>query len=129
MADDIAAPVPSARVQRAGEPSPPTQALRSEERRDAHLLLSGLCLFLVVMLGFPALANLWYSVSDVTFQTIRDANFIGLDNFAAQITSAKLWQAMGFSLQFALICTGLEVGLALALVLALHPLLLEDAPG
>ena len=32
---------------------------------------------------------------------------------------------MGFSLQFALICTVLEVGLALALVLALHPLLLK----
>ena len=125
MADDIAAPVPSARVPRAGERNPPAQALRAEERRDARLLLSGLCLFLVVMLGFPALANLWYSVSDVTFQTIRNANFIGLDNFAAQITSAKLWQAMGFSLQFALICTGLEVSLALALVLALHPLLLK----
>ena len=96
MADDIAAPVPSAPVPRAGERSPRAQALRSEERRDARLLLSGLCLFLVVMLGFPALANLWYSVSDVTFQTIRDADFIGLDNFAAQITSAKLWQAMGF---------------------------------
>lgn len=101
------------------------QSLRSTERRDARGLLAGLTLFLAVMLGFPALANLWYSFSDVTFQTIGSASFIGLANFSAQVLSDKFWQAMGFSLQFAIVATLLEVGLALVLVVVLHPLLLK----
>ncbi len=101
------------------------QSLRSTERRDARGLLAGLTLFLAVMLGFPALANLWYSFSDVTFQTIGSASFIGLANFSTQILSEKFWQAMGFSLQFAIAATLLEVGLALVLVVVLHPLLLK----
>ncbi|MGI9500316.1 MAG: carbohydrate ABC transporter permease [Geminicoccaceae bacterium] len=121
----MAASASPAPTRRSAERTLAVRSLRADERRDARTMLAGLCLFLVVMLGFPALANLWYSVSDVTFQTIRDASFIGPDNFAAQIASVELWQAMGFSLQFALISTGLEVGLALALVLALHPLLLR----
>lgn len=106
-------------------PRPVVRSLRSRERSDARALLAGLSLFLVMMLGFPALANLWYSVSDVTFQSVRSASFIGLDNFAAQIQAAKFWQAMGFSLQFAVIATVLEAGLALILVAVLHPLLLK----
>ena len=66
-----------------------------------------------------------YSLSDVTFQSIRDASFIGLENYRAQIASDRFWQAMGFSLQFAVISTVAQMALALVLVVALHPLLLK----
>ncbi|WIY24765.1 carbohydrate ABC transporter permease [Parasedimentitalea psychrophila] len=92
-------------------------------KRDGGWLLSGLCIFLAVMLGFPALTNIWYSVSDVSFADIRNPSFIGLENFTNQIFSTKMWDAMGFSLKFGLICTVLEVSLALMLVFVLHPIL------
>ena len=94
-------------------------------RKDGIWLLSGLCIFMAIMLGFPTLANLWYSVSDVTFNNLRSPGFLGLDNFQNQITSPKMWQAMWFSLRFGVIATVLEVGIALALVFILHPLLLK----
>lgn len=107
------------------QPLAGARPLHAQNRRDGNLLLAGLALFIAAMLGFPALANLWYSVSDVTFQTVGSASFIGLTNFLTQLGSAKLWQALGFSFQFAIIATVLETGLALGLVLILHPLLRE----
>ena len=102
---------------------PPAPITRDHQRADARLLLAGLGVFLAVMLGFPALANIWYSLSDVTFENIAAPSFIGLANFAVQITEPKFWRAMGFSLQFAVIATLLETGLALVMVAVLHPLL------
>ena len=37
------------------------------ERKEAKKFLYGLCIFLVIMLGFPSLANLWFSFNEVTF--------------------------------------------------------------
>ena len=123
--DHRTAPVRSAPAQPLADGGPQARSVREQDRRDGHLLLAGLSLFIAAMLGFPALANLWYSVSDVTFQTIDSASFIGATNFLTQIFSPKFWQAIGFSFQFAIIATLLETGLALGLVLILHPLLRE----
>lgn len=78
---------------------------------------------MAVMLGYPALANIWYSLSDVSFTDIRSPQFAGLKNFEAQLSAPGMWDAMRFSLEFAVICTAAEVLLALALVLILEPLL------
>ncbi len=125
MAENIAAPAGSLPARRTGAGARSAGTLRAKDRREARGLLAGMCVFLVVMLGFPALANIWYGLSDVSFQSIRDASFIGLDNYLSQITSKRFWQAMWFSLQFAVISTALQMALALVLVVALHPLLLK----
>lgn len=78
---------------------------------------------MAVMLGYPVVTNIWYSLSDVAFTDIRNPEFVGLKNFQSQLFDKRMWQAMGFSLKFALICTVLEVLLALLLVLFLEPLL------
>ena len=45
---------------------------------EACLLLGPLILFLMLLLGFPAVANLVYSLSKVTFATIRAPEWLGL---------------------------------------------------
>ena len=125
MIENFAASAQSAPARRTGSGLQAASTLRIRELHEARGLLAAMCIFLVVMLGFPALANIWYSLSDVTFQSIRDASFIGLENYRSQFMSERFWQAMGFSLQFAVISTALQMALALVLVVALHPLLLK----
>ena len=75
------------------------------------------------MLGFPTVANLWYSVSDVSIYDLTGTTFVGLSNYFKAATNPRLWDALAFSLKFATICTVLEVAFALMLVFVLHPIL------
>ncbi|MEP0324908.1 carbohydrate ABC transporter permease [Bauldia litoralis] len=93
------------------------------ERANARTFLIGLCIFLALMLGFPTVANLWYSFSNVSIYDLTGTAFVGLANYAEAVTNPNLWDALGFSLKFAVICTVLEVALGLAMVFILHPIL------
>lgn len=93
------------------------------ERASARSFLVALCVFLALLLGFPTLANLWYSVSDVSIYDLTGTAFVGLANYTKAVSNPNLWDALGFSLKFGVICTVLEVGLALLLVFILHPIL------
>lgn len=93
-----------------------------QQKNDARLLLSAMCIFLAVMLGFPTIANLWYSFSDVSFQDLTGSGFVGVENYAAAITDPNMWSALWFSLRFAVVSTIIQVVAALVLVFSLHPL-------
>jgi len=99
-------------------------SFETKEQASARALLVPLCLFMGALLGFPTLINLWYSFSDVSFQNMV-GSFVGVENYVAAVTNPKMWQALRFSLQFAVICTTLEVAAALVLVFILHPLLVK----
>jgi multiple sugar transport system permease protein len=102
-----------------------TIGVRARERADARYFLVPLCVFLALMLGFPALANLWYSFSNFTFHDLTGGAFVGLANYEKAVSNPNLWAAFGFSLKFAAICTVIEVVAGLLLVFILHPLLLK----
>ena len=97
--------------------------LQSKERKEAKSFLYGLCIFLAVMLGFPSLANLWFSLNEVSFQNLTGEGFSGLENYKNALSNPKLWDALAYSLKFGLIATVLEVTLAIFMVFTLHPLL------
>jgi multiple sugar transport system permease protein len=97
--------------------------LRAKERAEARYFVVPLCLFLGLMLGFPVLANLWYSFSNFSFRDLTGGSFAGLANYRQAIANPGLWSALGFSLRFGLICASIELVVALALVFVLHPLL------
>jgi multiple sugar transport system permease protein len=99
--------------------------VRAKERAEARYFLVALCVFLALMLGFPALANLWYSFSNFTFHDLTGGAFVGLANYEKAVSNPNLWAAFGFSLKFAAICTVIEVVAGLLLVFILHPLLLR----
>jgi len=75
------------------------------------------------LLALPFLVDFVYSVSRVTFETIRAPSFIGLGNFFTVMRDADFWRAMLFSLRFAVLTTVAEVAVGLFLVIFLAPLL------
>ena len=97
--------------------------VRAKERADARYFLVALCLFLALMLGFPALADLWYSFSNFSFRDLTGGSFAGFANYRQAIANPGLWSAIGFSLRFGVICAAIELALGLVLVFVLHPLL------
>lgn len=94
----------------------------------AYLLLAPLIFFLLLVLGYPLVANIFYSFSDVTFQTIRAPRWLGAGNYTNVLSDGAFWNALGFSLRFAIAATLLEVLLGLALALAFEPILNRRGP-
>jgi multiple sugar transport system permease protein len=90
---------------------------------EFRLLTIPLVVFLLVFLGFPAIVNLVYSVSEVTFETLRSPQITGFGNFTAVWNDAAFWQASWFSLRFGLLTAGLECMLGLFLAIFLAPLI------
>ncbi|MEA3534539.1 sugar ABC transporter permease [Rhizobium sp. CC-YZS058] len=90
---------------------------------EFRLLSLPLVVFLILFLGFPALVNLVYSVSAVTFETLRSPTLSGFENFAAVWNDAAFWRAGWFSLRFGALTAALECGLGLFLAIFLAPLL------
>ena len=97
--------------------------MEAAARRDAYIMIAPITLFLLVMLAVPFLVDLVYSVSRVTFETIRAPSFIGLGNFLAVMRDESFWRAMLFSLRFGVLVTIAEVAIALFLAVFLAPLL------
>ena len=87
------------------------------------VLTAPLVLFLLLFLGFPAAVNLVYSVSDVSFQTLRAPRLTGFGNYLAVLSDPAFWRAVGFSLRFALSTALIECGVGLFLAVFLSPLL------
>ncbi|MBD9650465.1 sugar ABC transporter permease [Ensifer sp. ENS09] len=90
---------------------------------EFRLLATPLVLFLLVFLGFPALVNLIYSVSEVSFETLREPAFTGFKNFLSVWNDAAFWQASWFSLRFGLLTAILECLFGLFLAIFLSPLI------
>lgn len=92
-------------------------------RFENPLLAAPMVLFLLALLGFPAVLNVAYSFSDVSFETLRAPSFAGLANYIAVLRNDEFWQATFFSLRFGALTAVLETGLGLFLAVFLAPLL------
>ncbi|MDX0539266.1 ABC transporter permease subunit [Sinorhizobium medicae] len=92
------------------------------QQREGRFLLAPLVAFLLVFLSFPALVDIVYSLSDVTFQTMRAPEIAGLRNFSAVLADPEFWAACWFSLRFGVLTAVIECGLGLALAIFLSPI-------
>jgi multiple sugar transport system permease protein len=99
--------------------------LHAAARRDGYILIAPVTVFLLVMLAVPFLVDLLYSVSRVTFETLRSPSYLGLANFLTVIRDRAFWGAMLFSLRFALLTTIVQVAIGIFLAVYLAPLLSE----
>lgn len=90
---------------------------------ENRILAAPAVLFLLVMLGFPILLNVIYSLSEVSFETLRRPSLEGLGNYAEVLADGAFWRAASFSLRFGLLTAGAEVALGLFLAVFLSPLL------
>jgi multiple sugar transport system permease protein len=91
-------------------------------RRHGLVLIAPLTAFLLAMLGLPLVIDIVYALSRVTFETLRHPSLQGLGNFATVLRDGSFWQAMGFSLRFAILAATAQLILALVLAIVLAPL-------
>jgi multiple sugar transport system permease protein len=97
--------------------------LQSAARRDGYILIAPVTVFLLIMLAIPFVVDLLYSVSRVTFETLRSPSYLGLANFASVVRDRAFWSAMLFSLRFALLTTLAQVAIGIFLAVFLAPFL------
>ncbi|WP_425052402.1 carbohydrate ABC transporter permease [Psychromarinibacter sp. S121] len=93
------------------------------QRSENAILTAPLVLFLLALLGFPTVLDVIYSLSDVSFETLRAPTFTGLDNFRAVLADPDFWKATWFSLKFAVLTSVAECVLGLALAIYFSPIL------
>ncbi len=84
------------------------------------VLTAPMVLFLLLFLGFPALVNIVYSLSNVSFQNLRAPELSGFANYTDVLTDSDFWRAIWFSLRFGFITALAEclIGFVLAIFLA-----------
>lgn len=92
-------------------------------RLEWAVLASPLVLFLILFLGFPTIVDLIYSLSQVSFETLRSPRLAGAGNYAAVLADPGFWAAAWFSLRFGLVTALAECVIGLALAVFLAPLL------
>ena len=109
-------------------PVKPARSKRPPQGRLMHWLPLPLIVFLIAALGFPLVANLYYSVTDLTFENLRNPAFNGLANYADVLQDPTFWGALGFSLKFAVIAASVQVALGFIFALAFQPILNRFKP-
>lgn len=91
-------------------------------RREARLAWALIAPSLVVILGvvlYPLLESLLMSLHEWNLTMPRHP-FVGLANYAQILATPSFWQAIGRTLYFTLVSTGLELLLGLAIALLLN---------
>lgn len=91
--------------------------------RENRLLIAPAVAFLLAMLGFPTILNVVYSLSDVSFETLRSPDLAGFGNYAEVLGDGAFWSSIWFSLRFGALTAAAEVVLGLFLAVFLSPLL------
>ncbi|WP_421726794.1 carbohydrate ABC transporter permease [Bauldia sp.] len=97
--------------------------MKVSRRLEDPVLSAPMVLFLLALLGFPAVLNILYSFSTVTFETLRAPSFAGLVNYASVLADPEFWGAAWFSLRFGALTAVLETVIGLFLAVFLAPLL------
>lgn len=106
----------------------PVPAKRRGLEPAVWLLIAPLLVFLLFTLGFPLLANLFYSLTDLSFRNLRSPELTGFGNFGSALRDPVFWGSLGFSLRFGLAAAFFEVLLGLGMALAFQPILERHRP-
>ena len=91
------------------------------------ILASPLVVFLLLFLGFPTVLDVIYSLSRVTFETLRTPQLAGLGNYGDVLTDSAFWSAVSFSFRFGALTAVAECLIGLFLAIFLSPLLVKRA--
>ena len=83
-----------------------------------RLMLAPAILYIVLLVGFPFLLSLYYSLSDATVAS-REMHFVGLENFRRVVGNETFWVAVENTVVFTLISQVLVLVFANVLAMAL----------
>ena len=98
--------------------------LADNDRWLWRAMLTPACLYIVLLVGFPFLLSLYYSLSSVTVAS-REVHFVGLENFQRIIESGTFW----ISLQNSIVITILSQFFVLVFANILAMALIADFRG
>lgn len=97
--------------------------MRPTKSLEWKLLTAPLVAFLLLFLGFPVLLDLYYSLSQVRFETLRSPVLTGPENYLTVLADGAFWRASWFSLRFGLITALAQCVIGLGLAIFLAPLI------
>lgn len=108
-----------AKTSASGRARRPTRHLLEDDKWLGRLMLAPAVIYIALLVGFPFLLSIYYSLSDVTVGS-RTLHFVGLENFRRILESGTFWQSLRNALVFTLLSQLLVVVLAKILAMALY---------
>ena len=70
--------------------------MANEILKENRILAAPVVIFLLAMLGFPAILDLIYSVSTVSFENLREPTLSGFGNYREVLSDPYFWSAVSF---------------------------------
>jgi multiple sugar transport system permease protein len=93
---------------------------KRDDRKVALLFISPVLIGFAVFYLDPTIRGFWWSFTD--YSLLGDANFIGLDNYAAVLQDGEFWNSMGVTLYYVVFNVVSQTLLALLLAALMHRL-------
>jgi multiple sugar transport system permease protein len=93
---------------------------RRDDRRVALLFISPVLLGFAVFYLYPTIRGIWWSFTD--YSLLGDANFVGLENYAAVIHDGEFWNSMAVTVYYVVFNVVTQTALALLLAALMHRL-------
>jgi len=90
-----------------------------DDKSLGRLMLAPAVIYIALLVGFPFLLSIYYSLSDVTVGS-RTLHFVGMENFRRILESDTFWRSLRNALVFTLASQLLVVVLAKILAMALY---------
>ncbi|KWR91319.1 ABC transporter permease [Cupriavidus sp. IDO] len=97
----------------------PAQRLADDDRWLGRAMLAPAVIYIALLVGFPFLLSIYYSLSDATVGS-QVLHFVGLENFRRVLESGTFWRSLRNALVFTLVSQALVVVLAKMLAMALY---------
>jgi multiple sugar transport system permease protein len=97
----------------------PAQRLVDDDRWLGRAMLAPAVIYIALLVGFPFLLSIYYSLSDATVGS-QVLHFVGLENFRRVLESGTFWRSLRNALVFTLVSQALVVVLAKMLAMALY---------
>lgn len=117
----IAQQTPRARRSRpTGEGVVLTKRRRPDDRRVALLFIAPVLVGFALFYLYPTIRGFWWSFTD--YSLLGEAEFIGLDNYAAVLQDGEFWNSMGVTLHYVLFNVASQTALALLIAALMHRL-------
>ncbi|MDT4822055.1 hypothetical protein FQZ97_552500 [compost metagenome] len=97
----------------------PVPRLADDDRWLGRAMLAPAVIYIALLVGFPFLLSIYYSLTDVTVGS-QALHFVGLQNFRRVLESDTFWRSLRNALVFTLLSQLLVVVLAKMLAMALY---------
>jgi ABC-type sugar transport system permease subunit len=98
----------------------PRSTLARREMAWALLFISPWIIGFLAFTFIPMIATFLFTFTNINLEQAKPLRFVGLDNWAALVADAQVWQSLGITLRFALLMLPVAILAPLAVALLLN---------